>query len=215
MPSGGGLSYDHSKLTEVIGDFVKLRNVGDIFLMSDITAYISTVPMKKYAKRRHYYATKRYGGNRKPTFTGSVGRLSMIEKSEPYFATIIRKNARKWNLRFGDFFANPTGISLAHNKEGYIESAYSARYCILYCKTDNLGSFFCVDCGKALLLRPQWAYLTKKNKPKVIRKAIKCNGCWDKYDLVKIDHTQHKRSQGGAPYWKLKDRYRHWTGEEE
>ncbi len=214
MPRGGGLSYDHSKLTEVIGDFVKLRNVGDIFLMSDITEYLSTVPLKKYAKRRHYYAIKAYGGSRIPTFHGSAGKQSMIEKSEPYFASFIRQNARKWNLRFGVLFA-PKTISVAHNKEGYIESVYTAGYCILYCKTDNLGSFSCVGCGKALLLRPQWAYLTKNSKPKVIRKAIKCNECWDKYDLVKIDHTQQKNNSGGAPHWKLKDRFRHWTSEEE
>ncbi len=214
MPNGAGLSYNHTKLTEVIGEFVALRKVGDIFTSEDITEYISKLPIKKFAR-----VTGAGGVGKTVEFQGRISKKSQIEKSEPYFTTILRTNAVKWNLRYGRYFGH-CGIREIKGKDGYIVSHVKTLHTVIYCKTDNLGSFSCVLCETKVTLKPQWAYVS--SKPKTIRRDIHCPNCYDRYEIMKFDHSfdkigsRKKRSGiGGAVVWKIKDRFRHWTGEEE
>ena len=204
MPVGSGLSYDHTKLTRVIQSFVENRNIGDIFMISDVTTYIETIPMHKYAKKRGL----RNIGNTEVQSIASAPKQTRMEKSEPYFATIIRNNARRWNLRYGMLYSQKTS-SLAKNHDGYIESIYGVRFGVLYCKTDDLGAFLCIGCGKETKMRPQWANIGKNSKLKVIRREINCIDCWAEYELIKIDHEIDRSNllsnRWRGTNWKLKE----------
>lgn len=217
MPSGGGLSFDHSKLTEIIGEFVARRKIGEVFLTDDITDYISKLPIKRFARK-----TKQGIPNQSITFEGSITRKGQFEKSQPYFSGILRTNAIKWNIRYGSYFGHH-GIREIKNGEGEIISHLKTHSAVFYCKTDNLGSFFCVSCGVDITLKPQWAYLRNSEKrssrPKTIRRDIHCNRCYDRYEIMRFDHTVDvgggRKTIGGALSWRIKDRFRHWAGEEE
>ena len=114
-------------------------------------------------------------------------------------------------------------LPTSKGKDGYIVSHVKTLHTVIYCKTDNLGSFFCVSCGVDITLKPQWAYLRNSEKrssrPKTIRRDIHCNRCYDRYEIMRFDHTVDvgggRKTIGGALSWRIKDRFRHWAGEEE
>mgnify|MGYP003633404340 FL=1 len=191
MPAGGGLSYNHQKLTQTIGVFVEHLKIGDVFLAKDVVDYISTVPLQDYNKKG-----ESAGG-------GVAPRQTKIEKSKSYLMRIIKSNAREWNLRFGYYYHGH--IATPKNSKREIISAYGRMGGgLVYCKTDKSGNFFCIMCETKIKLKPQWAYTGPSGHYHIIRKEIQCNDCYHKFEVLRIDHEPASKQFAGAVSWKIK-----------
>tara|TARA_B100000029_G_C17562786_1_gene954000 strand:+ start:961 stop:1524 length:564 start_codon:yes stop_codon:yes gene_type:complete len=161
MPKGGGLSYNHFKLTNLIFDWVDALPVGRIFTIHELSEYIQNQPLAKYSKRGY-----KIKGKDMKTRISNRGSLS---DSNAYFASIVNSNCRDWNLRYGWLYGSRDVSFHAHG----------LNYIVHYLKTDNDGMFPCLFCEmNKIQLKPQWAYETlSDNKHKVILKEATCSAC--------------------------------------